>query len=140
MRKLNEFNYQLKVGYDRHRVMAPFLMLCRRSEIYCRVCMGSAWIYTGSSCIYTGYVCKLHLLWLPGCRVTPGFPQSLTEARATFLTNLAGAHCLREEFDKAKKFLYQVLCSQNLFSYVCHRKRRVEGNERLEDLKIIYNA
>ena len=32
----------------------------------------------------------------------------MTEARTAFFTNLAGAHCLRDEFDKAKKCLYQV--------------------------------
>lgn len=35
------------------------------------------------------------------------FPQNVVEARATFLINLAGAHCLRDEYDKAKKCLYQ---------------------------------
>ncbi|XP_046842122.1 CCR4-NOT transcription complex subunit 10-like [Xenia sp. Carnegie-2017] len=43
---------------------------------------------------------------------TPGadyssFPQTVNEAKMTFLVNLAGAHCLREDFEKAKKCLYQ---------------------------------
>ena len=42
------------------------------------------------------------------------FPQSVAEARTTFLINLAGAHCLREEFDKAKKCLYQASSLANL--------------------------
>jgi len=36
------------------------------------------------------------------------FPQSLNEARATFLVNLAGVYSLRSEFDKARKCLQQV--------------------------------
>lgn len=36
------------------------------------------------------------------------FPQNVTEGKTMFLVNLAVAHCLREEFDKAKKCLYQV--------------------------------
>ena len=36
------------------------------------------------------------------------FPQSLSEARATFLINLAGVYSLRSEFDKARKCLQQV--------------------------------
>jgi len=38
------------------------------------------------------------------------FPQSLNEARATFLVNLAGVYSLRSEFDKARKCLQQA-CS-----------------------------
>ena len=37
------------------------------------------------------------------------FPQSLGEARASFLVNLAGVYGLRSEFDKARKCLKQVL-------------------------------
>ena len=36
------------------------------------------------------------------------FPQSLSEARASFLVNLAGVYSLRGEFDKARKCLQQV--------------------------------
>lgn len=36
------------------------------------------------------------------------FPQSLNEARASFLVNLAGVYSLRSEFDKARKCLQQV--------------------------------
>ena len=36
------------------------------------------------------------------------FPQSLSEARASFLVNLAGVYSLRSEFDKARKCLQQV--------------------------------
>ncbi|KAJ7323151.1 CCR4-NOT transcription complex subunit 10 [Desmophyllum pertusum] len=38
------------------------------------------------------------------------FPQSLSEARASFLVNLAGVYSLRSEFDKARKCLQQA-CS-----------------------------
>lgn len=43
----------------------------------------------------------------PGCEKM-NFPQSLNEARATFLVNLAGVYSLRSEFDKARKCLQQV--------------------------------
>ncbi|XP_029211498.2 CCR4-NOT transcription complex subunit 10-like isoform X1 [Acropora millepora] len=39
------------------------------------------------------------------------FPQSLSEARASFLVNLAGVYSLRSEFDKARKCLQQA-CAQ----------------------------
>lgn len=39
------------------------------------------------------------------------FPQSLSEARASFLVNLAGVYSLRSEFDKARKCLQQA-CTQ----------------------------
>ncbi|XP_073243315.1 CCR4-NOT transcription complex subunit 10-like isoform X3 [Porites lutea] len=41
------------------------------------------------------------------------FPQSLGEARASFLVNLAGVYGLRSEFDKARKCLQQA-CTQGL--------------------------
>lgn len=51
-----------------------------------------------------------HVCWcvyLTGCeKVT--FPQSLNEARSSFLVNLAGVYSLRSEFDKARKCLQQV--------------------------------
>lgn len=43
----------------------------------------------------------------PGCEKM-NFPQSLNEARASFLVNLAGVYSLRSEFDKARKCLQQV--------------------------------
>ena len=46
------------------------------------------------------------------------FPQSLGEARASFLVNLAGVYGLRSEFDKARKCLQQVLSFLS-FCYYC---------------------
>ncbi|XP_028392794.1 CCR4-NOT transcription complex subunit 10-B-like [Dendronephthya gigantea] len=43
---------------------------------------------------------------VPGSTISQ-FPQNMTEGKTMFLVNLAVAHCLREEFDKAKKCLYQ---------------------------------
>lgn len=37
------------------------------------------------------------------------FPETLNEARSSFLVNLAGVYSLRSEFDKARKCLQQVI-------------------------------
>ena len=55
---------------------------------------------------HLNYVCSS--VYLTACEKI-NFPESLNEARASFLVNLAGVYSLRSEFDKARKCLQQVL-------------------------------
>ena len=59
------------------------------------------------------------------------FPQSLSEARASFLVNLAGVYSLRSEFDKARKCLQQV--NTHFFPSILQILTQGAHTKRLDD-------
>ena len=53
------------------------------------------------------YICMSHDRTI-GAGV-PGFPTSLSSARATILLNLCSVYCIRKDYEMAKKALQQVI-------------------------------